>query len=222
MLSDIQEKYAAWYKIWCDVYVPKIMHQKKNFKNDRDLQVDDLVYYQKKEGHLDSVWVLGKIDSINRGRDGVIRKVFVKYFNSKENFPRITERSARTVIKIWSADDPDLHADLKLVQKRIEELRGYNMKENEEQGTLCRPTVTKLKCGCCCSSHCHVSFHNIYGSKYFHVEIKDTQAVQLATVEVASQEVGIETVLEENDVEAEDKRGNSLMNYLRSIGSTFN
>ena len=31
MLWDIQDKYEAWYKIWCKVYVTKLMHQKKGF-----------------------------------------------------------------------------------------------------------------------------------------------------------------------------------------------
>ena len=36
MLGQIQDKFEAWYKIWAEVYVPKLMAQKKGFKNDRD------------------------------------------------------------------------------------------------------------------------------------------------------------------------------------------
>ena len=84
MLGDIQDKYAAWYRIWCDVYVPKLMHQKKGFKNDRDLVQGDLVYYQKKEGKLSGTWVMGMIDQVVRSRDGMIRRVVVKYRNFKK------------------------------------------------------------------------------------------------------------------------------------------
>ena len=37
MLGDIQEKFKAWYKVWCEVYVPKLMTKKSDFKNSRDL-----------------------------------------------------------------------------------------------------------------------------------------------------------------------------------------
>ena len=107
MLGQIQDKFAAWYKIWCQVYVPKLMAQKKNYRNDRDLEVDDIVYYQKKESELSSPWVIGRVDQVVRGRDGIIRKAFIKYTNPKESIQRVTERSARKLIKIWSADDPD-------------------------------------------------------------------------------------------------------------------
>ena len=122
MLGQIQDKFAAWYKIWCQVYVPKLMAQKKNYRNDRDLEVDDIVYYQKKESELSSPWVIGRVDQVVRGRDGIIRKAFIKYTNPKESIQRVTERSARKLIKIWSADDPDLQADLMDVQRRINQI----------------------------------------------------------------------------------------------------
>ena len=122
MLGQIQDKFAAWYKIWCQVYVPKLMAQKKNYKNDRDLKVDDIVYYQKKESELSSPWVIGRVDQVVRGRDGIIRKAYIKYTNPKESIQRVTERSARKLIKIWSADDPDLQADLTEIQRRIDQI----------------------------------------------------------------------------------------------------
>ena len=122
ILGQIQDKFAAWYKIWCQVYVPKLMAQKKNYKNDRDLKIDDIVYYQKKESELSSPWVIGRVDQIVRGRDGIIRKALIKYTNPKERIQRVTERSARKLIKIWSADDPDLQADLMEIQRRINQV----------------------------------------------------------------------------------------------------
>ena len=125
MMSEIQDKFAAWYRIWCNVYVPKLMHQKQGFKNDRDLAPGDLVYYQKSEGALAGVWMMGRVDQLVRSRDGLIRRVIVKYRNHKEDFDRVTERSARKLIKIWSEDDSDLHEDLSKLQTRIDELQGF-------------------------------------------------------------------------------------------------
>ena len=102
--------------------VPKLMAQKKNYKNERDLKVDDIVYYQKKESELSSPWIIGRVDQVVRGRDGIIRKAFIRYTNPKESIQRVTERSARKLIKIWSADDPDLQADLMEIQGRINQI----------------------------------------------------------------------------------------------------
>ena len=84
ILSDIQGKYESWFKIWSEVYVPKLMIQKKGFKNDRDLEVEDLVYFRKREGELTSSWMLGKVEQVMRGRDGIIRRAIIKYRNSAE------------------------------------------------------------------------------------------------------------------------------------------
>ena len=112
MLGEIQDKCEAWYKVWCEVYVPNLMTQNTGFKNSRDLQVGDLVYFQKKESELSSPWTMGKIDQIIRGRDGVIRRAIVKIRNTSEEFDRVTDRSTRKLIKLFSADDPDLQVDL--------------------------------------------------------------------------------------------------------------
>ena len=122
MLGQIQDKFEAWYKIWAEVYVPKLMAQKKWFKNDRDLAVGDLVYYKKKESELGSPWVIGRVDQIMRGRDGVIRRAIIKYRNASENIQRETERSVRKLIRLYSVEDPDLYEDLGKLQKRIDQL----------------------------------------------------------------------------------------------------
>ena len=124
ILGEIQEKYQAWYKVWCEVYVPKLMTIKKGFKTDRDLAVDDLVYYQKKESELSSPWQMGRVDQVIRGRDGIIRRAIIKFKNAKENFYRVTDRSVRRLIRLYSVDDPDLHQDFKKIQDRIDELTG--------------------------------------------------------------------------------------------------
>ena len=137
MLGDIQEKFKAWYKVWCEVYVPKLMTKKSDFKNSRDLAKDDIVYLQKEESVLSSPWIMGIIEQVIRGRDGVIRRVIVRYRNFKEDFDRFTDRSVRRLIKIYSTDDPDLQQDLSKVQDRIEELLGNKVGDS---ATNCSPS----------------------------------------------------------------------------------
>ena len=69
--------YDTWFKIWKDTVVPKLIFQPKWYNSDDDLQEEDLVYFQKKEGHLDSKWMIGKVEQIVRGRDSKIRKVVI-------------------------------------------------------------------------------------------------------------------------------------------------
>ena len=153
------------------------MTQKENFKNSRDLQVDDLVYFQKKESELSSPWIMGRVDQIIRSRDGVIRRAVVKYRNSGEKEDRVTDRSVRKLIKLYSVDDPDLQVDLNKVQVRLEELQVLAKQGDGAFGSakiislprrieLCYPdSGPALRCQCCCESHCAVSVHNLYGSK---------------------------------------------------------
>ena len=191
MLGEIQEKYAAWYRVWCEVYVPKLMTQKQNFKNSRDLQVDDLVYFQKKESDLSSPWIMGKVDQIIRSRDGVIRRAIVKYRNSGENEDRVTDRSVRKLIKLYSVDDPDLQVDLDKVQARLEELQVLAKQGNGNLGSEATLSSGRkiqlsypdpgpaLRCHCCCKPHCAVSVHNLYGSKSYTQNLVDASTFEV-------------------------------------------
>jgi hypothetical protein len=77
--------YDAWFRIWRDTYVPKQMHQPIWFKTDRNLVVCDFVYFVKRDSLLGNTkWTMGMVDDINRGRDGVIREVVIKYCNSSD------------------------------------------------------------------------------------------------------------------------------------------
>ena len=88
------------------------------------MQEQDIVYFQKKEGHLDNKWIIGRIDQVVRGRDQKIRKVIIRYSNaSEENMPRFTERSARKLVKLFSVDEFQIQDDLTELQKRIERLQ---------------------------------------------------------------------------------------------------
>ena len=183
MLNDIQTKFEIWYKNWFEVYIPKLMVQKRGFKNDRDLAPGDLVYYKKKDSGLASPWIIGRIEQIFRGRDGVIRRVVIQYRNASEEIKRETERSVRNLIKLYSIDDPDLNQDLSILQRRIDELEdnvGIQL-DGDARGqgytVSCGGRVTR--CGCCCLTHCSVNFHNFSGSKVYYGTSVDTSGGDL-------------------------------------------
>ena len=85
MVERVVKLYEAWYKVWSLTYIPKLLFRPKWFKNETDLNVGDLVYFQKSESELGSSWMLGMISAVDRSRDEVIRKVEIKYRNTLEH-----------------------------------------------------------------------------------------------------------------------------------------
>ena len=84
----------------------------------------NLSTFRRKKGTY-KIWIMGRIKQIIRSRDGIIRRAIVKYRNAKENFDRMTERSTRKLIRIWSADDQEPHEDLGKLQARNDQLQGH-------------------------------------------------------------------------------------------------
>ena len=78
--------------------VPKLMKQPKWFKVERDLKEKDLVYFKKKDSPISSTWKIGQVDQVIASRDGLIRRVIIKYYNYKEDHPQFTDRSVRSVV----------------------------------------------------------------------------------------------------------------------------
>ena len=51
------------------------------------------MYFQKKEGKVNTRWVIGKVEQVIRSeRDQKIRRVIVRYQNEREDFGRMTDR----------------------------------------------------------------------------------------------------------------------------------
>ena len=186
LLDRVETLYDTWFKIWQDVVVPKLIFQPKWFDGDRDLQEQDLVYFQKKEGHLDNKWIVGRIEQVVRDRDLKIRKVIIRYSNaSEENMPRFTERSTRKLVKLFSLDEFQIQDDLTELQKKIDRLQlEYGLSfgtsnnvedqdlgderrslesvvDEEANGPAANTRSRRANCTCCCKSHCYLSFHTM-------------------------------------------------------------
>ena len=138
ILNKVDETYEAWFKIWRETLVPKLMNQPKWFRSDRDLDKGDLVYFKKRESQLDGKWIVGIVDEVKRGRDGKIREVNVRYHNYGENQSRITSRTVRQLVKLWSLEDQHLVDDLEELGKR---LRRSDFIEEAVMDTVGEPDV---------------------------------------------------------------------------------
>ena len=86
----------AWFKIFMDSCVPRLLMERKWFKKERDLAVGDLVFFRKDESELgDGDWTVGMVDQVIPSKDKLIRQVIVKYRNSSEDFDRLSKRNPR-------------------------------------------------------------------------------------------------------------------------------
>ena len=92
MLELVDSTYKAWFKVFKETQVPHLIQQPKWFTIEKDLREGDLVYFQKRDSALDSVWTIGQVDQIIRSRDGYVRRAVIKYFNAGDNYPHLTDR----------------------------------------------------------------------------------------------------------------------------------
>ena len=131
MMEKVEKAYVAFFKIWNEVMVPKLMKLNKWFDNKGMLNVGDVVYFQKVEDDLSSNWILGLVEDVVKSKDDIVRKVVIKYQNENENVSRTTERAARKIIKLFHIDDTNWMDDMKEVETLKAVLEADDDKERE-------------------------------------------------------------------------------------------
>ena len=124
------------------------------------------------ENELSSDWILGQVHYVTRSRDGVVRRVCVKYFNHKENKPRFTDRAVRSLVKLFSIDDSYYMHDMAKVEKLMADLKSKEVQKKVEpkklqrnkDGTYRVKGAVSNACKCCCHGHCKLSVHTVGGT----------------------------------------------------------
>ena len=127
MMERVDQTYQAWFRIWRDAWVPKLMYAPKWFKSEVDLNIGDLVYFQRTANELGSKyskWTVGEVENLERGQDKKNRRVWVKYKNPGDANYQNTERSVRSLIKIFLILDGGIQEDLREVQRVMSQLLG--------------------------------------------------------------------------------------------------
>ena len=163
MLADIDKKTEAWFRLWVDTYVPRLLEQKKWFKSDKDLMVDDVVIFQKEESAMGPKdWTMGVVDEAIKSRDDLVRRVIIRYQNHNEEQTRYTERSVRKIVKLFNIEDEELQDDLAELQRRLDAGIEVTEPSDLETDALGTAATTIFECkSCCCLEHCKISqvFH---------------------------------------------------------------
>ena len=68
--------------------------------------------FTKKEGSLSSTYQYGMVHEIEPSKDGLIRRVVVKYRNNNENVDRFTTRAVRELVLIHPIDEVHMMEEL--------------------------------------------------------------------------------------------------------------
>ena len=125
MVKKVSETYQGLFKLWADVYVPKLIFAPKWYKDDQNLKEGDMVYMKKSpDNKLDSAWVVGIVEQVIPSRDGKVRRVIVKYSNVSgspdyDATPQLTDRAVRQLVKIFDIEEYVLQEDLAELMRRL-------------------------------------------------------------------------------------------------------
>ena len=115
LMKENQKVYDSWFESWLLNHVPNLMHQQKWFDGSDEIRVGDVVLFTKTDSLISSHYQYGIVSRLIRGKDDVVRKVYVRYRNSSEEGSRETFRSVRTLVLIRSVDELDTLEELGLM-----------------------------------------------------------------------------------------------------------
>ena len=104
--------FTVWFQSWIISYVPKLMEHPKWFRSDLDLKVGDIVLFLKTEKEYSNQYQYGIVQSAEKGRDGKIRTVHVRYRNPTEKTDRVTRRAVRELVVIHRSDELSIFEEL--------------------------------------------------------------------------------------------------------------
>ena len=129
LLERTQDTYRAWYSLWNTIYLPQLLLRSKWHQSSDNLREDDIVLFKLKESSISVEWVLGKVDQVKMGRDGVVRECVILYKSVGETDRMIlVERPVREVIKLFNIEDTTLLEDI----ERTRNLCQAILKERDE------------------------------------------------------------------------------------------
>ena len=156
MINNVQKLYTAWYSVWMDTLMIKLLResQPKWFHSDQDLKVGDFVYFRKAEASaFKGPWSLGQVAEVFVSPDLAIRHAVVRYFNAGETTAQLTDRSVRSLVRLFNVDEGGWQSDMDKIRK-ICEATGLDLNtqpappvkpQRDPSGALCR--------SCCCTGH---------------------------------------------------------------------
>ena len=115
LLESNTRIYNAWFEHWLLVHVPKLVPQPKWFKSDQDLKQGDIVLFRKHDSALSATYQYGNVDSVEIGREGMVRKAKITSRHHNENINRETYRAVRELTIIHHVDELNIVQELGVI-----------------------------------------------------------------------------------------------------------
>ena len=104
--------FNSWWEAWLVAAVPKLVPQPKWFRNDKDINIGDVILFKKSDSVLSGMYQYGMIEEVKRSADDVIRTVVIRYRNSTEAVDRRTVRALRSIVVIHRVDELNIMEEL--------------------------------------------------------------------------------------------------------------
>ena len=106
-----------------------------------------------------------EVESVTKSKDGMVRRVCIRYFNAGDNEPSFTDRAARSIVRLFSIDDnyfiEDMAATERTVSKlltkdddKVEPLKIVRDESGEYRLAGNADNSYVRTCNCCCVGHC--------------------------------------------------------------------
>ena len=138
-LKKVQDTYEAFYRIWNVTMIPKLLSQPKWYKDGEEIKLNDIVYFKKQHyNELSEEWTLGQVYTLVKSKDGVVRRVTVRYHNAPPSVvptggdplalgpPMFTDRAVRSLCKLFNVEDSYWVDDMSEVEKLVKRLEENN------------------------------------------------------------------------------------------------
>ena len=117
LLEENQKIFQCWFENWLVSCVPNLVDQPKWYKTEHHIQVGDIVLFTK-DDTFSPVYRFGIVCSTSPSKDGIVRKVTVRYRNSTEKVDRTTERAVRSLVVIHKVDEINIMQDLYEMERK--------------------------------------------------------------------------------------------------------
>ena len=156
LMVKVEKLYDAFYRIWNDVVLPTLIPQPKWYTSSPELKVDDVVYFRKSESDLESKWTVGQVDTIERSKDGAVRRANIRYYNYGENNCRFTDRCVRSLVRLFNIEDNYWINDISKCELLVKDLQRKAKNDEDVHGSFVRSDgrsacfVKSNNCSCCC------------------------------------------------------------------------
>ena len=100
-MDKIFGAYESFFEVWNTSLIPKMMRASKwSVGRSEPLLVGDIVYFKKVENDISSSWIVGKVVSIEFGRDGTPRRAEVKYYNPGDFFAKVANKAVKGLVRL--------------------------------------------------------------------------------------------------------------------------